>query len=299
MNAIEQLENQYSELRKKYGVITSEITDIISMMELDNIKELILDAKEKIETYSKTGRISDKIKNLPVIGNMYTKLTRIKNENSNVGEVVKTLFDSFIVKQNRILELMEMLEKMEKKLLKQNSELEILLEEIENTLMGIDLAKSEQIRAKRLATLIKINIIKNNDKINSKIKPALVVAEKTLENMTLLLPSLREDLVDELGINGTLNSIKDMNQMLKETIELTKIITEESQKRTEELIIDTIKLTQSKDTINYIVESEKKRKKFVEKLQNEILNMEKQVSEEYKMIGKIYSEKQKLLKGDK
>ncbi len=282
----------------KSSVESSEIVSIINMMELDNLKDLILEAKEKIEGYSKTGTFKERflgILKLDFIGN---KISNHIDSTENVGTVLKSLFDSFIIKQDRILELMNMLEDLQKKIESHTFEMKKFLTEIDNQ-FNEEVNQSDKIRLKRLSTLVTTTILKNEDKIKNKIKPALLLAGKTLDNMTVMLPSLQADLINEVGIAGALNSIKDMNEMLKETISLTNEITIESQKKTQELIFDTIKITNSKDAVKYLIDNEKNIEAFNKTLNKELEKLEKDIVDEYHTVKKLYDERDKIIENKK
>jgi len=291
-----ELENEFNKFKKNDSIKTMTITQTISMMELDSIKDLILDAKIKIENYtagnntSFINRARESVQNLPLIGTFakktVEKINRAKDSSANINDIFKSLFENFTIKQNRIIELAEMLYKMKIKLEEQTEYIENVIK-ITNEIIESNENVAEIMRAKRLNEMANSTLLKNKDKINNKIAPALMLANKSLDNMNKILPSLEADMLDEIGINGALNSFKDMNIMLQETMNLAMSITEASAKNTEELLLETIKIADTSNSIKYIEETQKRREKFQNTFQNVMLESLKKQEENYKKVKEM------------
>ena len=287
------LESGYNDFKKDNTVKTMQIVDTINMMELDTVSTLILDAKAKIESFSKgdvstfSGRAKNTLIGLPLIGGFAKKAIentqRSIDSKSKINEVFKSLFDNFTTKQNRIIELMSMLEQMDNRISNQSEYLEGVIEKtnfiIENTN-----SISERMRAKRLNEMVSTTLLKNNDKQLNKIRPGLMLAAKTLDNMNQLLPTLEGDMLDELGINGALNSFKDVNTMLKETMDLTSTITSLSAKNTEDLMLEVLEIADSSNGIKYLEDSQKRRQNFQKKFETAIETSIKKQEDNYKKV---------------
>lgn len=290
------LEEDYNRFKRDHTIKTMEITKTISMMELDSIKTMIIDAKLKIEDYAHGKNLSimmrakQKVAALPLIGGFAKKsieaAQRAEAENSSINEVFKGLFNNFTTKQDRIIELMSMLDEMRLKLEEQTEYLTVLIEQTD-TIIATSKNISEVFRAKRLNEMARTNLLKNKDKVENKIKPGIMLAAKSLENMNKILPSLESDMLDELGINGALNSFKDVNIMLKETMDLASNITAISAKNTEELMLEVMEIADTSSNIKYIEEAQNRRVGFQQKFEKVLTESLTKQENNYKKVKEL------------
>ena len=295
------LENNFNSFKKNNTIKTLEITKTISMMELDTIKDLIIDAKLKIEDYASGKNVSmmtrakQRVAALPLIGGFAKKslesAQRASAENSSINEVFKGLFNNFTTKQDRILELVEMLDSMKHKIEEQTDYISEIIESTDY-IISTEKNMAQVFRAKRLNEMARTTLLKNQDKVANKINPGLMLAAKSLENMNKILPSLESDMLDELGINGALNSFKDVNVMLKETMELANNITSISAKNTEELMLEVMEISDTSNNIKYIEEAQNRRLGFqakFEKVMTDSLTRQEQNYTKIKELSENYS----------
>ncbi len=292
------LESDFNRFKKADTVKTMKITETISMMELDTVKDLILDAKGQIESYtagntsSLVGKAKNKLVALPFgIGKLAQKSIaagqRAHDEGSNINDVFKGLFDNFTIKQDRIIELASMLNKMKIKLEEQNSYVQEVIAKTVAIIEDVNSEMSEVMRAKRLNSMANTTLLKNRDKVDNKIAPGIMLASKSLDNMNQILPSLESDMLDELGINGALNSFKDMNIMLQETMELASSITEMSSKNTEELMLETMQIADTSKTVKYIEDVQTRRANFQGKFEKVMIESKDKQEANYQKVREI------------
>lgn len=290
------LEQQYNSFKRDHTVKTMEITKTISMMELDSIKTMIIDAKLKIEDYASGKNLSimmkakQKVASLPLIGGFAKKsieaAQRADAENSSINEVFKGLFNNFTTKQDRIIELMSMLDEMRLKLEEQTSYLTVLIESTDK-IISDNKNIAQVFKAKRLNEMARTNLLKNRDKVENKIKPGIMLAAKSLENMNKILPSLESDMLDELGINGALNSFKDVNIMLKETMELASNITAISAKNTEDLMLEVMEIADTSNNIKYIEDAQNRRVGFQQKFEKVLTDSLTKQEQNYQKVKEL------------
>lgn len=294
------LEGDFNKFKKDNTVKTLEITKTISMMELDAIKDMIIDAKMKIEDYASGKNMSlmnkakQRVASLPLIGGFAKKslesAQRASAENASINEVFKGLFNNFTTKQDRIIDLIDMLDNMKKKLEEQTDYISEIVEATD-FIISNDTNMAQVFRAKRLNEMARTTLLKNQDKIANKINPGLMLAAKSLENMNKILPSLESDMLDELGINGALNSFKDVNIMLRETMELANNITAISAKNTEELMLEVMEIADTSNNIKYIEDAQNRRIGFqakFEKVMTDSLNKQEQNYAKVKELSENY-----------
>lgn len=295
------LEGDFNKFKKDNTVKTLEITKTISMMELDAIKDMIIDAKMKIEDYASGKNMSlinkakQRVASLPLIGGFAKKslesAQRASAENASINEVFKGLFNNFTTKQDRIIDLIDMLDNMKKKLEEQTDYISEIVDATDYIISN-DKNMAQVFRAKRLNEMARTTLLKNQDKIANKINPGLMLAAKSLENMNKILPSLESDMLDELGINGALNSFKDVNIMLRETMELANNITAISAKNTEELMLEVMEIADTSNNIKYIEDAQNRRIGFqakFEKVMTDSLNKQEQNYAKVKELSENYS----------
>lgn len=290
------LESDFNSFKKSDTVKTMKITETIQMMELDTVKDLILDAKAKIEDYAQgnsssfLGRAKNRAASLPLIGGWAKKsiesAQRTKDENSSINDVFKSIFNNFTAKQDRIIDLVGMLEGMRIKLEEQTQYVQGIID-ITDEMIEDEQNMAEVFRAKRLNEMARTTMLKNQDKINNKINPALMLASKSLENMTKILPSLESDMLDELGINGALNSFKDVNVMLKETMDLANNITSISAQSTQDLMLEVMAIADTSENIKYIEEAQSRRSSFQKKFEGVMLDSAKKQEQNYQKVKEL------------
>ena len=298
---IVELENDFNRFKKDNTIKTLEITKTISMMELDAIKDMIIDAKMKIEDYASGKNMSlinkakQRVASLPLIGGFAKKslesAQRASAENSSINEVFKGLFNNFTTKQDRIIDLISMLDNMRQKIEEQTHYISAVVESTDYIIAN-DTNLPQVFRAKRLNEMARTTLLKNQDKVANKINPGLMLAAKSLENMNKILPSLESDMLDELGINGALNSFKDVNIMLRETMELANNITAISAKNTEELMLEVMEIADTSNNIKYIEDAQNRRVGFqqkFEKVMTDSLTKQEQNYTRIKQLSENYS----------
>ena len=294
--SIVELESEFNVFKRNDAVKTMKITETIQMMELDTVKDMIIDAKVKIEDYasgkdtSMIVKAKNRVASLPLIGKYAKKsieaAQRTKDENSSINEVFKGLFNNFTAKQDRIIDLIGMLDGMRRKLEEQTDYIEGIIE-VTNEIIELDEDISEVFRAKRLNEMARTTMLKNQDKVENKIKPALMLASKSLENMNKILPSLESDMLDELGINGALNSFKDVNVMLKETMDLASNITKMSAENTESLMLEVMEIADTSNNVKYIEEAQQRRVGFQNKFEKVMTDSMKKQEDNYQKVKHI------------
>ena len=290
------LETDFNKFKQDNTIKTMAITETINMMELDSIKDLILDAKLKIEEYAVGNNDSFMMKAkasviaLPLIGGFakksIEKVQRARDEKSSINDVFKSLFNNFTKKQDRIIELAHMLDSMRLKIIDQTEYITNVINATDS-IISANSNISEVFRAKRLNEMARTTLLQNNDKVENKINPAIMLASKSLENMNKILPSLESDMLDELGINGALNSFKDVNIMLKTTMELASNITDISARNTEDLMLEVMKISDTSTTVKYIEDAQKRRIGFQSKFEKAMKDTSDKQEENYKKVKQI------------
>lgn len=293
---VSDLEVEFNQFKRSNTVKTMKITETIQMMELDSVKDMILDAKAKIEDYAQgnsssfISRAKSSVAALPLIGGFAKKsieaAQRTKDENSNINEVFKGLFNNFTTKQDRIIELIGMLDGMRRKIEEQTEYVYGIIDTT-NKIIEANEDVSEVFRAKRLNEMARTTMLKNEDKVENKIKPALMLAGKSLENMNKILPSLESDMLDELGINGALNSFKDVNVMLKETMDLASNITQISAENTETLMLEVMQIADTSSNVKYIEDAQNRRLGFQKKFEKEMTDSMEKQEQNYQKVKEI------------
>ena len=233
VESMEEIKNSYNSFIEQGKHRSSEISDIITESELNEIRGIIVDFKGRIEQYgvkkepTTTERTLQRLAMIPLIGGFIESKvqdykTSVEN-NKNMHEVLQDMFNVFKDKADYLEVIFGKAYEMKQNLLAQEIELEEFAMRIRTTLETTT-SPLEKVAAIKLGALIEGNRLKTKEKIYNKLDFILKFIEEQLTSIALMIPGIEAGLVEDVAITAFLNNISDMNTMFSSLTELSNTV---------------------------------------------------------------------------
>lgn len=231
--SMEEIKNSYNSFIEQGKNRSSEISDIITESELNEIRGIIVDFKGRIEQYgvkkepTTIERTVARLSMIPLIGGFIESKvqdykTSVEN-NKNIREVLQDMFNVFKDKADYLEVIFGKAYEMKQNLLVQEVELEEFAARIRMTLETTD-SPLEKVAAIKLGALVEGNRLKTKEKIYNKLDFILKFIEEQLTSISLMMPGIEAGLVEDVAITAFLNNISDMNTMFSSLTELSNTV---------------------------------------------------------------------------
>lgn len=235
---IKDLEQDYQTFVTATSEASRDISDAVSMLDLEGANEAIASAVLEIDSLTSKGRST--LQKIPFFGKYLAKAaTEADKTNlteSGVGAVVDRLFNALSNKKSQIEEVVESLFTLKDKL---EAQVEGLAkhEGYVQQLVETDLKSIEAFHAKNLLVQIQPTLIKAKDRlqtVNITIQAAAVCAQK----ISAMLPQLQTDLLTEMNIQASLNSLRDFQRVYDATLQIIEEVSAANDEIMTEVLLD-------------------------------------------------------------
>lgn len=273
--SIEALKDSYNEFVDSTKHRTSEISDIINESELNNIKDIIVSFKMKIEEYgvkkepTATDKIVNRLSLIPIIGGyIEAKAEQHKVDqqyNKNIRQTLQEMFTVFKEKAEYLEIVYKKAYELRNDLIGREQEIERYSLEVQNTIATTD-NPLEKVQAIALGALVEGNKLKTKEKIYNKLDFILKFIEEQLTVIALQLPGIEASLTEDVAITSFLNNISDMNSMFSSLTELSNNVSRMSSESVQSLITEVSESMSSGIDINHLEKLAQRNQQFMTKM---------------------------------
>lgn len=223
---IEKLEDSYKEFSKKSRDDGKKISSTISMLQLDEVSDTIVNAVKTIEDIVARSKEKSFMSRVPLFGKYFDKATdSFKEENmknSTVTETIDRLFKAMSDKQSQISGVMKTLFETRERLIEEHS---VMLEQERYAIEIAQQGGMEGFKARNLLVQLQQAIIKTQDRV-SIIDATLKSAEASSLQISGMLPTLQGELITEMSIQAGLKELQDYKEIFDKTVEMVEDINE-------------------------------------------------------------------------
>jgi len=298
-NSIEDLEQKFTSFMDNVQKQNDKLTANINVDELNNIGDEILKAREYLMSFANGERKSirekayNQITNLPLLGNWAKeKINEVQQQNlkdSNAKEVLQGIYNSFEVKQKRLVELTSMLSTMREDMLLNISELSKFITILDEILQSETSSPIEKMKALEMSVTAQSQHKKINESLYNNVDIIIELMGSLHYKITKALPSIKMDLERNINIVGSMNAVKDAADMLNSIEELSNEIAKKSSESIQELILSTTKAMGEGTNIDFYEDSAKRNIEYNKKLTEAKKQYISKMASDYKKLSDINS----------
>jgi hypothetical protein len=226
MEKINQLRLVYSNIIEQQIRAQKKFGSAFRLNEIDTeVQNSVLSGTRAVARLSESGvsaRIKNGISRIPIVGRIVDESYRyISDEvmrSKRIDEVTETIFSTIRAKQETVAQYCVDLDEIKNQSIESHSTLVSMIDELRNKELT-DLSVEESnflIEITQQEVMLRDRIVKMD---------ATIRAAKQLSNrISHIIPTLQDDLFNQLALNSTLRGISEMNQQLNSTIEATEAI---------------------------------------------------------------------------
>ena len=284
-------QNQYTQIVGNMSKLTSKINEAFKLQDEEDISKAFLETKKKLEILAnqepgKLAVASKLLTKLPFAKSMFKAVDEVIVENSSVQKNINYLFGMISDKYEKLIVVGEGLQDSKVHMEAQIKELKKLLKTSNKELEQFQ-EVDRPMRLISLNTQIKASVEKYKNRL-VKIDAAILATQTTIVALGRDLPSLKNDLTDEMAIGGLLNSVGDYQDMFTEMSTLVSDVTESTTKKTHD-VIENLFEVQIKDThtMQYLANSAERSKKFAKMVEDKTQKLATKVKRDADFISEI------------
>lgn len=226
---VKSLREEYTGLIKDQSDIQSRFGSSFSLRDVnDNVQKTVVDGSRAVNKLTETGvfaQVKGAISRVPVLGKLVDESYRyISDEamrNRRIDEITDGIFKSIREKQETVFNYCSSLEEIKNKSVDSHNKIMGIIEQLKD--VNADSLSVEEknfvLEVSEQESLLRDRIVK--------MEATIMSASRLSNRITHLIPTLQDDLFNQLALNSTLDGIRDMNEQLNNTVEATyKIATE-------------------------------------------------------------------------
>lgn len=293
------MEGGFNEIIDSLKSATDRASDNIKMEEINEIGTYIKQATLTLNDFASGKDMNLKEKVLDTFSflpGFKKKLQEAQNERFNstsVKDVIDSIFEGFGEKNNRLIEMSEILADMDLSLKSHNKKLTEYVEEISNV---AETTTDPYIgnKAIRMGSLAMAHL-KMSDEMIGQINGIMRAMGGLLDKINTSIPAIEGLLKNQINIAAAVNSVNETLNMMKDLEGLTNEITSKSTKNIQDMTIQVIENSGTGLDIKYIQDSAKNNADFQKRLTEKTLEAGKQRQKEYKILKEVHMNSNTLI----
>lgn len=306
VHAVADLKDRFTTLQDDAYEVSQKLAEDISMLELDETKEMIQQAIAELESFAGAneavsigffGKIGNGLLALPGVGAIAGAVGAIKDEadkqaiaSGNIKDAAERLFATLENKQKTLekttYSVMEISQR-------RNADL-VTLEEMEAELIAIlenpETDPKENFQARNMIIQVKEALIQSTSKIDQ-VEIIIESAQSSTFAITSLLPKIKNNFLDDLTISAGLNHLLQYKSMFDETLALVNNIEEHNFAKINQAMIDVVDLNITTSETDRLTRMSNDRLKahdqLIDKTKDQIQKQTKSIAELTVVQGKM------------
>lgn len=243
LQSINDMRSVYDQIVKQQFDAQKNFGKAFSLKGVDQeIQESVIENTRAISKLHETGimaQVKGVISRVPVLGNLihesYQFISDEALRNQRIDEITDGIFKTIREKQKVVVEYCESLEQIKEQSTKSHETLVNILtdmRDVDPTQLSTD-DNNFIIEANKQEILLRDRILK--------MQATIAAAKQLSSRISNMIPTLQEDMFNQLALNQTLNSIRSMGEQLNTTIEATDRIAMDNDKAVKEALIEVTK----------------------------------------------------------
>lgn len=240
---VKTLRDEYSGLIKDQSEIQSRFGSSFSLRDVnDDVQRTVVDGSRAVNKLTETGMIANMkgaISRVPVLGRLVDESYRyISDEamrNRRIDEITDGIFKSIREKQETVFSYCSSLEEIKEKSVQSHDKIMGIIEQLKDVdpdSLSVE-EKNFILEVSEQESLLRDRIVK--------MEATIMSASRLSNRITSLIPTLQDDLFNQLALNSTLDGIRDMNEQLNNTVDATYKIATENDKAVKSALLEVTK----------------------------------------------------------
>lgn len=291
-NSGDTITEKYASIVSNVSQITKDINAGSALVNHKDVVEAFLKAREEISKLTtvkpnRFGFVGKWLIENKVIGQKVDSLKEEQAKNQSTQDNIDFLFGTVYEKYEVLIKTGEGLQKSKFQMKKQIELLEVLSHESDKIVKQYEQMTDVPIRDLSIDTQIKTSIQKYKQRL-TKIDGAILATQTTITSLAKDLPSMKNDLTEEMAISSLLGSVDDYQKMYQNIAELVSEVTNATAEKTH-VVIENLLQMQIEDThtMTYLVESSQRAEKLASMLVDKTGKLTKKVQRDATFVADV------------